>query len=610
MFAALCGAFLFPGLANAWDDLNIPSILKEPGVKLVAVDFYATWCKPCNAALPKWTKLMDKYRSRGLRVLLVSVQSEQGCARPDFQPDKIICDYEGDIAKQWNAKDLPKSFLFSWQGNTLVSGGEVEEVERAVEGYFAGVPRILVETPTAGEGRPLPKAQAEEMKRTVRGELRRSAKFDLVADEAEQKTIKEARAKAHGANFDDAAQCEMGADVSPNSLLKTTLVKKPAQDRLALELFSLEKGCLTASAYVPVMNNDTDQAIVEGVVKLISQLVQTNKALFAAPPRKETAPPVAVVEPPAPKPAAPGVKEVQVGEKRETKKVEVLSEGEKVSEAEIKAMEERERKERKERESRIPWYPGSPAIMGPGLAPTNDFSFGIGYTPYGKTKDRPIKFDSLLFNLKLNFTPMDRIGFWVDSDILYVKSAATTISGLSVKSASFNQLSRFGMGFKMLAYNIRPLAISASFGLDLLNLDAKKKTAVTAIRLLPALSLGLLAWQFTFNPYVALPLNLRTASASSQTVYNKMDKFVGEVQYGMPIVWRFLSALSLNLEFTGRSVYSGGSKATTLTFMPGLRFSYYLLLDFGVPIRVYKTNIPGELTPSLWAIETRIGFTF
>ena len=283
-------ALLLPRPALAWDDLNIPSILKEPGVKLVAVDFYATWCKPCNAALPKWTKLMEKYRTRGLRVLLVSVQSEQGCARPDFQPDKIICDYEGDIAKQWKATELPKGFLFSWQGNTLVTGGEVDQIEKAIDAYFAEVPRILVETPAYGEGKAMPKPQADELKRSVRGELRRAAKFDLVADETEMKLIKDARAKSHGVTFEDGGQCEIGQDVSANSLLKTTLVKKPGQDRLALELFSLEKGCLTASAYVPVMNGDSEQAIVEGVSKLMAQMVQTNKSFFAAVARKGNGP--------------------------------------------------------------------------------------------------------------------------------------------------------------------------------------------------------------------------------------------------------------------------------------------------------------------------------
>ena len=52
----------------------------------------------------------------------------------------------------------------------------------------------------------------------------------------------------------------------------------------------------------------------------------------------------------------------------------------------MKAIEEREKKEARAAARRRPWYPGSPAMLGPGLAPTNDFSFGLHYKPYPDKK--------------------------------------------------------------------------------------------------------------------------------------------------------------------------------------------------------------------------------
>ena len=34
---------------NAW--------VRHPGVKLLAVEFYATWCKPCMKAVTRWEAL-------------------------------------------------------------------------------------------------------------------------------------------------------------------------------------------------------------------------------------------------------------------------------------------------------------------------------------------------------------------------------------------------------------------------------------------------------------------------------------------------------------------------------------------------------------------------
>ncbi|MBI4818084.1 MAG: hypothetical protein HY791_17615 [Deltaproteobacteria bacterium] len=44
--------------------LDVDGWLEKPGVKLLAVEFYATWCKPCMEAVPKWKALHEKYRKQ------------------------------------------------------------------------------------------------------------------------------------------------------------------------------------------------------------------------------------------------------------------------------------------------------------------------------------------------------------------------------------------------------------------------------------------------------------------------------------------------------------------------------------------------------------------
>ena len=259
-----------PSRAFAWANLDVRGWLSRPGVKLLAVEFYATWCGPCMKAVPQWKKLHEKYRSKGLRLVVVSVQDEGACASPDWNPDRVVCDEDGTLQQAWKANNLPQAFLWSWQGNMLVSHGDVDQVEKAIEAYFERVPRILVADPKDGRGVPLDDGAG--LKHMVRSELSRVAKLDIVADKETLEELRALRKEGYNPNYDTKTACKLGAEVSPNTRLDITLRNSGNIQRLYLELFSVENGCLTASAKAPVMKGDLDTAVVEVVNQLVVHL--------------------------------------------------------------------------------------------------------------------------------------------------------------------------------------------------------------------------------------------------------------------------------------------------------------------------------------------------
>ena len=249
--------------------IDLEQMLAQPGVKLVAVEFWADWCKPCVKALPKWKKLHRKYRDRGFRLIMVAVSSKDGrCGVPGWVPDRKVCDEGEDLAVAWHATELPQAFLWTWQGTLLMEHASFDEVQRAVERWFQDQPRILVESPVDSKGEQLP--DGDSIRKLIRVRLAEQGRFELVAFEDELAEIRKLRALGYQASYDESTRCSLGRDVSPNMSLKPQLLDAQGERNLVLQLFSLEKGCLIGSSRVKVPNEEG--AIVSAVLEGASAL--------------------------------------------------------------------------------------------------------------------------------------------------------------------------------------------------------------------------------------------------------------------------------------------------------------------------------------------------
>ena len=127
------------------------------------------------------------------------------------------------------------------------------------------------------------------MREQVRTELRKLAKFDLVASASEQATLNALRQKSHAAAYDEAGACAVGAAVSANSELKIKLLAlAPGRRKLLLQLYSVEQGCLKAASDAMLQGADTETAVFTAVSSLVEQLI--GKTANAVPLAAPTAP--------------------------------------------------------------------------------------------------------------------------------------------------------------------------------------------------------------------------------------------------------------------------------------------------------------------------------
>ncbi|MCP4492469.1 MAG: TlpA family protein disulfide reductase [Gammaproteobacteria bacterium] len=88
--------------------------------KVVYLDFWASWCKPCIKSFP-WMKTMKiRYQDQGLEIVAINLDKERKLAEA-FLKDieinfEVAFDSTGDTASLYKLRGMPSSFLIGRDG--------------------------------------------------------------------------------------------------------------------------------------------------------------------------------------------------------------------------------------------------------------------------------------------------------------------------------------------------------------------------------------------------------------------------------------------------------------------------------------------------------------
>ena len=111
--------------------------------KIVLVDFWATWCKPCRETMPRLQKLHSAYAARGFEVLGVSIDEDDNRIKKiGTMAEKLVIAYpifvdakQTPAWHQFKVKAIPAMFLLDRGGQVVAQWtGKIdyEQVEQAV----------------------------------------------------------------------------------------------------------------------------------------------------------------------------------------------------------------------------------------------------------------------------------------------------------------------------------------------------------------------------------------------------------------------------------------------------------------------------------------------
>jgi thiol-disulfide isomerase/thioredoxin len=110
--------------------------------KVVLIDFWATWCPPCVAAIPSIEKMHKTYKDRGLVVLAISMDNGDWDAVKSFLKFYGVTytvlkgSDDNDIQAKYAVRTIPMTVLLDKDGNIskrFFGFGDEESLEKAIK---------------------------------------------------------------------------------------------------------------------------------------------------------------------------------------------------------------------------------------------------------------------------------------------------------------------------------------------------------------------------------------------------------------------------------------------------------------------------------------------
>jgi peroxiredoxin len=112
--------------------------------KVVLLDFWASWCRPCRIENPNVVRLYNQYKDKGFTVFSVSLDNNLEKWVNAIQQDGLTWPYHGSnllgwqcpVAQQYKVNSIPNTFLLDKNGNIIGKNLRGVELENKLKELF------------------------------------------------------------------------------------------------------------------------------------------------------------------------------------------------------------------------------------------------------------------------------------------------------------------------------------------------------------------------------------------------------------------------------------------------------------------------------------------
>ncbi len=120
------------------------------GEKLTIIDFWASWCKPCNKAIPELNKIYQTYKDKGINVLGINCDGPRSISKVAPLVNSlqikytVLLDINSEVMNNLNLSAFPTLILVDPKGKIVwihegFVEGDTKDIIAEIEKYLSSV---------------------------------------------------------------------------------------------------------------------------------------------------------------------------------------------------------------------------------------------------------------------------------------------------------------------------------------------------------------------------------------------------------------------------------------------------------------------------------------